>query len=254
MAPDTPDIQMREFGFSETTIRQGNRNLVAFVLLCAFVNAAFAWHFFDFRIEEALIVAGICILTFGPFFAIEAILLSRRSRKLKVLVHEDRIVKQCGKKQRTLLWKDIAGIKTVRSRRGGVAQITLYPKKPKIPIYLHGFRDMEDLANLMRERTSEGVVLCEKRSKLDWQNPFVCMLVGGVPTVVAIFIIASMGSKAMDIFAILFALSVGLLLLVFRPFTKFDLGFKWIELIAGIGMLILGIHMLRCLLTLGRIP
>lgn len=63
-----------------------------------------------------------------------------------------------------------------------------------------------------------------------------------------------MGRRAFEITAIVGALLVGLLLLVLRPLTKLDVCPKWIELIAGIGMLALGIHMLRCLLTLGTIP
>jgi hypothetical protein len=82
----------------------------------------------------------------------------------------------------------------------------------------------------------------------------VLVLVAGVPTVAAMFVLASIGSKAPGIFVILAVLALGLFLLVFRPLTKCDLGFKWIEFIGGIGMLILGIYMLTCLLTLGGVP
>ncbi|HUV67279.1 MAG TPA: hypothetical protein VMW24_25540 [Sedimentisphaerales bacterium] len=142
---------MREFGFSETFIRAGNRNLAAAVLFFAFFAGALAWYICDFRIRIALIVMGRVSIVLGPILAIETVLLDRRLRKLKVLVHQDRIAKQCGKKQHTLLWKDIFGIKMVHSKSGVVAEITLYPKKPNRPMYLHGYRNMEDLAALIRE-------------------------------------------------------------------------------------------------------
>jgi len=201
-----------------------------------------------------VVIVGIPLLICGIIMAIEIPLINRRLRKLKVFIYEDKLVKQCGKKHQILLWNDIARINIDEKKNGVVASIRLYPKKPKIAMYLYGFREMEDLANLIKERTSDSVLLQEKRWKLDWQNPFVGVLAGGVPTMVVMFIIASMGSKAMDIFAILFSLLVGLWLLMFRPLTKFDVCNKWVELTLVAVLLILGIYGLICFLLVGKIP
>ncbi len=237
----------REFGYSETFIREGNRNLALLFPLFVFVGGACVWYISDFtmEIEEAAVVAGIPITALGAVLAIEKALLNRRLRKLRVFIYDDKLVKQCGKKQHILMWNDIAGMKTIHKRSGAVFQINLYPNKPDIPMHLHGFRDMDGLAALIKERTPEGAKFHEKRWKLDWQNPLVSMLVAGVPTMVIMFVLLSMGNKAVvEILTILAALSFGLFLLASRPLTKSDIGFKWIELIVGVGMLVIGTYLL----------
>ena len=201
-----------------------------------------------------MFAVGIILLIFGVIMAIEMPLINWRLRKLKLFIDEDKIVKQCGRKQQIYLWKDIAKIKTVENKNGGVAQIKIYPKEHKMAMYLHGFGQMQTIANLVKERTFDSALHQEKRYKLDWQNPFVSLLVAGVPTMVIMFVIASMGNKAMDIFAIVCSLSVGFGLLMFRPMTKFDVCNKWVESVLGIILIVLGIYGLICFLFAGKIP
>jgi len=227
--------------------------ILVFILFLIFFLLAFALYFSNFRIEKALVAVGITILILGTIMAIETPLINRRLRKLKVFIYEDKLIRQCGKKQQILLWMDIARIKTVENKNGVVAQIKIYPKKPKMAMYLHGFQEMEDLANLIIERMPNSVLHQEKRWKLDWQRPFINMLVAGLPAMVIMFIIASMGSKAMDIFAIVVALLGGLCLLIIRPLTKLNVFSKWVELILGIVLLVLGIYALINFLLSGKI-
>lgn len=227
--------------------------ILVFILFLIFFLLAFALYFSNFRIEKALVAVGITILILGTIMAIETPLINRRLRKLKVFIYEDKLIRQCGKKQQILLWMDIARIKTVENKNGVVAQIKIYPKKLKMAMYLHGFQEMEDLANLIIERMPNSVLHQEKRWKLDWQRPFINMLVAGLPAMVIMFIIASMGSKAMDIFAIVVALLGGLCLLIIRPLTKLNVFSKWVELILGIVLLVLGIYALINFLLSGKI-
>ena len=256
MAPNTPDIRMREFGFSEANIREGKWSLVALVLLGTSLGGVFLWYFLDARIGKALVAIGMHLLICVPSFALVLVLINRRLRKWKVLIYDDKLVKQCGKTEHTPFWKDVTGIKTVRNKSGSVVQIRLWTNKPKMSMCLGGFSGMDDLATLITARTPEGTELREKRYRLNWwQDALVGLLVMAVAAAVVMFILASIGSKAVGMFAILAVLSLGLglFLLLFRPMTRDDLGFKWIELIVGIGMLIVGIYMLICLLATGRI-
>ena len=172
--------EMREFGYSETFIREGNRGILFFGLFLVPFLVIFALYVSNFRIEKALIPLGFTLLIFGIIIAIEIPLSNRRLRKLRILIDEDKLVKQCGKKQQIFLWKDIARIKTVENKNGVVVQIKIYPKKAMMATYIHGFQEMENIANLIRERTSDKSVLHqENRWKLDWHNPFVGLLLGG---------------------------------------------------------------------------
>jgi protein-S-isoprenylcysteine O-methyltransferase Ste14 len=246
--------QTKEFGFSETFIRQGYRRILVCTIFLIFFIVAFALYLSNFRIEKALTAVGYTILITSIILAIEIPLINRRQRKLKVVIDEDKLIRQCGKKQQIFLWKDITRIKTVEKKNGVVVQIKIYPKKVMMATYIHGFQEMENIANLIRERTSDSALHQEKRWKLDWQNPYVGLLVGGLPTMVIMFIITSMGSKAIDIFAIVFALLVGSFALIIRPLTKLNACNKWVESVLGIILLGLGIYALIYFLLFGKMP
>lgn len=244
---------MREFNFSETFIWEMLRRGLALVLFLLFFIPAFALYISNFRIKEILLPAGITILVFGIIWTIEILLINRRLRKLKVLIYDDKLVKQCGKKQQVLTWEDIARIVTIKDNKGVTVYIRLYPKKRKV-VYLRGFRQMEELASLIKGKSPSEVLLREKHWRFNWKNPFVGIIAGGVPAVIIMFIIASMGNKAMDVFAILFALCVGLLVLMFRPLTKWDVCNRCVEIILGAVLLFLGFYGLICFLLSGKLP
>jgi len=248
------EFQTREFGFSETFNQEGNRRILVFFCFLILFLLAFALYFTNFRIQKALSSVGITVLILGTISAIEISLLNRRMRKLKVLIEEDRLIIQCGKKQQIFPWKNITRIKTVEKKNGVITQIKIYPKRAIMATYIHGFEEMENMATLIRERTLDTVLHEDKRWKLDWQNPYIGILVGGLPTMVVMYIIASMGSKAMDIFAIVVALFGGLCLLIIRPLTKLNVFSKWVELILGIYLLILGIYALIYYFLFGKMP
>ena len=151
------------------------------------------------------------------------------------------------------MWKDIARVKTVENKKGDVTQIRIYPSERKTATYLHSFEEMETLASLIRERTRDNALHEEKRHKVDWQNPFVGVLVAGVPTIIVMCVIASMGRTAMDIFAIVCAFVVGIGALVFRPLTKLDAFSKWVESAFAIILIALGTYGLICFLSTGSL-
>ncbi|UCC97982.1 MAG: hypothetical protein JSW66_19305 [Phycisphaerales bacterium] len=251
---EDPRCHMREFSFSQAAIREGRVMVLAWFLYAMAFGLAFALYISNFNIGLSLKAAGISFCWIGVLLAIEIPLLNWKQRRLKVLVYEDRLVRKCGKKEQMLFWKDITRIKTVEKKKGGLFYISLYRKRPRMAMSLHGFTEMEDLANLIKERASEGVSLQEKRCKLDGQRPFAAGPIVLIPTLVVMCVIASMGSKAMDIFFVSFSLLAGLCLLIFRPLTKFDFSLKWIELILAVVLLILGARALDCFLSIGWIP
>ena len=94
----------------------------------------------------------------------------------------------------------------------------------------------------------------EKRWKLDWDNPFIGAPVAIVPTMVIMLIVASMGSKAGDVFAIVAAFILSLWLLIFQPMTKHNASIKWVELFLGIVLLGVGIYAIIYYLLFGKMP
>jgi hypothetical protein len=112
---------------------------------------------------------------------------------------------------------------------------------------------MEKIAYLIKEKISDNVLVQTKRYRLDWENPIVAIITC-VATMVVMGFIASKGSKAMDIFAILFALCVGSWLLIYRPLTKADLRSKWFEIISAVFFIIMGIYGFIVFLFTGKLP
>ena len=115
--------QMKEFGFPETSIRKANRALLIFWLSMVPFLAIFALYVTNFRIEKALIPLGFTLLISGLIIAIEIPLFNRIMRKPKVFIDEDKLIKQCGKKQQIFLWTDIARIQTVENKNGVVETV-----------------------------------------------------------------------------------------------------------------------------------
>ena len=91
--------QTREFGFSEASLRERRRTLLVAFLFFTFSAVIFSLFVFDLNVKAALVAAGICLLNVAVIMAIEIPLINWRLRRLKVFIDEDKIVKQCGKRQ-----------------------------------------------------------------------------------------------------------------------------------------------------------
>lgn len=230
---------MNQFNFSESHIRKTNRNILIvfpFVILCA---VGFALSIADYKVK-VLIPLSVIFFIMTAILAIEKLLIDRSLRKMKVLIYEDKIIKQCGKSQQTVLWDNIIKIKLNENPEGSIVWIRLYRKNERV-IYLNGFDEMEKIANLIKGKISDDVLVQKKRDKLNYANPIV-PIITCVATMIIMGIITSKGAKAMNIFALLFSLCVGSMLLIFRPITKANLSMKWVEIIAALFMIIIGIY------------
>jgi hypothetical protein len=84
---------MNQFNFSESHIQKTNRIMLIifpFLILCA---VGFALFITDYKVK-VLIPLGVIFLIMTAILAIEALLINRSLRKMKVLIHEDEIIKQ----------------------------------------------------------------------------------------------------------------------------------------------------------------
>jgi hypothetical protein len=120
-------------------------------------------------------------------------------------------------------------------------------------IYLNDFDEMEKIANSIKGKISDNVLVQTKRCRINWDNPLVLILIC-IATIVITGFIISRGPKALDIFAILLALCSGLLVLIYRPITKADLSMKWFEIIGALYLIIMGIYGLIVFLSTGKLP
>ena len=242
---------MEQFNFSESRIRKKNRNILIvfpFVILCA---AGFALSIADYKVKILIPLSAI-FLIMTAILIIEILLMNRSSRKMKMLIYEDKIIKQCGKHHQIVLWDEIIKIKLNENPEGSIVWIRLYRKKGRV-IYLNDFDEMEKIANLIKGKISNKVLVQTKHHTINWDNPFVLIIIS-ISTMVITGFIISRGAKALDIFAILLALCAGFLLLIYRPLTKANLSMKWFEIIGALYLIIMGIYGLIVFLSTGKLP
>ncbi|MHC4171408.1 MAG: hypothetical protein ACYST5_00495 [Planctomycetota bacterium] len=242
---------MEQFDFSEGRIRKKTRNILIvfpFVILCL---AGFALSIADYKVK-VLIPLSVILLIMTAILVIEKLLIDRSLRKMKVLIYEDKIIKQCGKHHQIVLWNNIIKIKLNENPEGSIVWIRLYRKNERV-IYLNGFDEMEKIANLIKGKISDNVLVQTKRQRLDWENPIVSIITV-IATMAIMGIVTAGGIKTMNISATLFALCVGSMLLIFRPLTKANLSMKWVEIIVALFMIITGIYGFIVSLFAGKFP
>jgi len=225
-----------QFNFSEGNIKKKNHDVFLPVLIvCVF---AFALFITGFKIKEALLCSCPVLLITLVIRFIEVPLIRRSLRKIKAFIHNDKIVKQCGKHENSIPWDNIARIKIRENRKGEIVNIQIRGKDKSI-LWLGGLNEMGKLVGLIRDRIPNNVLVNTKRSRFE---PGIIVTITVICVTIIMIIIASLGAKAMDIFSILFAFGLSLLLLLFRPLSKSDTRLKWIEIVCSLLLMLLGIH------------
>jgi hypothetical protein len=228
-----------QFDFSENTIKKTNRDML-FVFLPVLIVCLFGFALFisGFKIKEALLCSCAALLITLVIGAIEIPLIQLRQRKIKAFIHNDKIVKQCGKRENSISWDNIARIKINENSKGEIIRVQIRGKD-KTVLSFYGLNEIERLASMLRERISDDILVNTKRSRLD--QPIIG-LISAISTMIFMAIIASFGEKAINIFAILVAFGTSFFLLLYRPLSKSDIGLKWIEITVSLTMFLLGIY------------
>jgi hypothetical protein len=239
-----------QFDFSEDTIRKINRNtLFSLPVLLVFL-IGFTLIITGFKVKEALWVWFITSLFISVTTAVEIPLINRKHRKIRVLIDNDKLVKQCGRNENHLLWDNISRVKIRENNRGEILSIII-KAKDKMSLWLFGLNEMEKLAGLIKERMPADASLNTKRNRLDMR---VTGIISAVITVTLMTLIALLGNKAMDIFALFAAFGTSGFLLSYRPLSKMDADLKWIEIGCALFLILLGICGLISFLQTGRLP
>ena len=198
----------------------------------------FSLFIFGFEIKEALLCSGYVLLILAVIWIVEISLLFRRQRKIKAFIYDDKIVKQCGRHENSISWHNVTQIKIRENNKGEIVNIVIRGND-KTSILLFGLNEMRKLADLIRERLSDDVLVKTKKNRFDLR---IHGIIAAVGTMFFMAIITSFGDKAKDIFAVLVAFGTSFFLLLYRPLTKSDAGLKWIEIILSLILLLLGIY------------
>jgi hypothetical protein len=98
-----------QFDFSEDTIKKTNRTMLLFLPVLYVCFVGFTLVISGFKIKESLLISGHVTLIMLVIWGIEIPLLNWRQRKIKVFIHNDKIIKQCGRHETGISWENIGG-------------------------------------------------------------------------------------------------------------------------------------------------
>ncbi|MFC1746598.1 hypothetical protein ACFL35_21580, partial [Candidatus Riflebacteria bacterium] len=197
---------MHEFKIAEEHIRQIKYH---FFLVCPFMMLClmgFGFFIVDFKIDIDLIKAVaklllllIVIIVFAGYSGIKNL------RKIKIIIYDDRIVKQYRNGEASALFQDIEKILLTRLNDGKLKFISIYQANGNAH-FIFGMQQMEKILDLLKERISADVLLETNHTRVDWDNPVITMLI--VIIAIGIFALSTKYYKAFDILTLLITLSV----------------------------------------------
>jgi len=185
-----------EFDFSESTIKRTNRLILWLAFIIIPPMFGFGLILTDFKITEALIYCCLAFLILVIPTAMKLPRDNRRQRQMKVRINDERIQKQSHGGQEHLLWGNIVKVKITENVRGAIHCIKLDGNNKK-SIRLYGFNQMKKIAELIKKKKSNDVIIQTRRHVLNWERPFALIAVCW-GTAIPVGIILILGVKFQD--------------------------------------------------------
>lgn len=211
---------MRQFDFSETAPKRRTRSLVITLLVCALYVSLFAHLATDIATGMILKAIGITAVWVLIIFVVEFPLINRSMRAMKVLVYDDKIVKQYRRGEQSLSWVEVVRVKLTKNPAGDCIYIKMWGKDKKT-VHLGDFEQMQDIARLIRENIAEDVAVETKQNKIDYESTMFAVPAGLAATTI-VSLAHLRGRTVENIFCILVATAVALFILVCKPAAKFN--------------------------------
>lgn len=240
-----------QFDFSKEQLKKRTWQIfsVLFPMLVIYTLVV-ALFLTDFKIKTALSLVWPVVLFAAIILTIEIPLINKIVQKSKVLIYGDRIVKKCGKREKSISWASITKFKIEENSRGEIIHLKLWAKDGTV-LWLGGLNEMEKLTSTIKERIPDHALVVTKRWRLDVRAMVVLAMM--CMTIVMV-IIGSFGRMARDMFAVIFLLGTSGLFFLWRPLGRSDARFKWPEIAWALLMFLFGIWGLIMLLRLGYLP
>ena len=145
---------MNKFSSSESVLKETNVKLT--VLWFASMPLVLGAIFIAFAPTTRMALATLAgyFLLSGGAHAVQTALFTRRWRKRRLDLDDDKITYGSPGRVRTADWGDISRVKVREYARGDVYSITLSGKKMRW-FWIYGFNEMEKILSLVKDRVSD---------------------------------------------------------------------------------------------------
>jgi hypothetical protein len=167
---------------------------------------------------------------------------------MRVLVKDTKIVKTHSGGEQSLAWEDIDSVNIRENSQGDCVYIKIRSKE-KNSLHLWDFERMHEIAELIRQKVSDNVTVETRRRRMDYKRFIYCILGVAVALVVAAFG-RTRGAHFGDIYEFVFFAGIALYLLICRPMTKYNAGWKRYEILLCIFMILNVIYRLMQMLKI----
>ena len=141
---------MYEFANADKVDKHTTRDLIKFIPVLFVFLAFFVLIISDFNVGKVIlpfiITIGICTAE----ILVISITHNRMARKRKLMIDDEKIIKQDGKKQEVVLWGDIAKVKYVVDYRGNLSMVIFRKKGRKV--YLYRYEGMQTVVGIFKEK------------------------------------------------------------------------------------------------------
>jgi hypothetical protein len=238
---------MQQFDFSENGLKKRQRFLWIMILASEPCILLVILLTTDIRTGMLVTPFAVAAVLTVSLVAVQMRSMNKSMRAMRVLVDDAGIVKRHAGGEQSLAWKDVVGVDVRENPQGDCVYIKVRSKE-KNSVHLLGFERMYEIAELIRQNVSDHVAVETRRGKMDHESP-VWGILGGAVALVAIAFGRVRGAHFDDIFEFALCGAVALYLLVYRPMTKSNAGWKRFEILCGLCMMLIAIRMLIRMFT-----
>lgn len=230
---------MQQFDFSQ----EGLRKRLRFIWMVVLVGepCIFLLILLTTKIETHIFITACAVATISTvaLVVVQTRMVKKSLGAMKVLVDNSGIVKHYAGGEQSLAWSDVSGVDVRENPRGDCVYIKLRSRDKK-SIHLAGFERMHELVEVIRQNAPDYVAAETKRSKTDPESP-VWAVMGGATALAAIAFGRVRGAHFDDIFEFAITGGIGFYLLVYRPMTKQNPGWKRFEILCGVCMILIAV-------------
>jgi len=215
------------FKTTEETINERKQTLVITMLMMVVITPIFyyvlAKKYNVFHIQTLIISFAVVI----SVVLIEILILSKimfnQIRKMKLIITDNSIKRVNSNLVEEFWYQDIVKINIRRNRKDAVLYIKIKLKNKSV--MLAGYENMNQIASCLEERMKDNSWVIEKQTTLNWNNPFLLILLMITITLLILGMIM-INISIYKVFGIVMPIVIGLYMLIYRPITR-NLGLKF---------------------------
>jgi len=225
---------MQQFNYSENNLKKRQRFLLIMVLVsgpCIFMLIKLTYDIKTSILVTACAITAVLAVT---LLAVQMRLMKKNMRAMRVLVEDTKIVKIHSGGEQSLAWEDIDSVYIRKNSRGDCAYIKIQSKE-KNSLYLRDFERMYEIAELIRQKVPDHTTAQTTRRKIDYKS-LIYFILGVAVVLVAAAFGRARGAHSGDIYEFVFSAGIAFYLLIYRPMTKYNAGWKRYEILLCIFM------------------